>query len=121
MELLRRARTAEGDLSSGAYHIVLRGVANGETSLEETYSDPRGYKTSETAAGQSSSWGEFEGRRWYQDPNGFVYRVSGAYEQHDPIESAVRAAGTENGGGKLLGVSSSDPATYVVEVAPREA
>ncbi|MGA8535145.1 MAG: aspartyl protease family protein [Candidatus Tumulicola sp.] len=119
-ELLSRVRKADGVPSRGAYHIVLRGVADGETSLEETFSNSQGYRTVETTAGVASSWGEFQGRQWYQNPNGFVQHVSGAFAQNDPIENAVRNIGAPGGDATLLGVSAASPAAYVVQLAPQE-
>jgi Aspartyl protease len=117
-DLLRRARKAEGVLSEGAYHIVMRSVVDGETTVEDTYVDARGYKTVETAAGFSSSWGEFQGQGWYQNSNGFVQRSSGVYGEHDPLENAVRQLGTEAGSATLLGITVDTPAMYVVELSP---
>lgn len=117
-ELLARARTAEGVQTRGAYHIVLRGTSDGDTTVEETFSSSEGYKTTETTADIASSWGTYRGQRWYRNPNGFVQLGSGVYEQHDPIENAVRNIG-EGSGATLLGVSAA-PATYAVRITPRE-
>jgi hypothetical protein len=119
-ELFRRARAAEGERSPGAYHIVMNAVIDGEPLVEETFSDERGYKTTETIAGSVSSWGEFQGESWYQNANGFVQHVSGAYAQHDPLERAVRTMGSASNSATLLGMSAGTPAMYVVRVAPRE-
>src|SRR6185437_11887064 len=70
-ELLHRVRSAQGELARGAYHIAMRGVVDGDVSVEDTFVDSRGYKTTETASGFTSSWGEFQRQAWYQDANGF--------------------------------------------------
>ncbi len=118
-ELLHRTAQAEGRLAAGAYHIVLQRVADGETTTQETYLDAEGYKTTETLADIVTSWGEFQGRSWYRNANGFVQSVSGAFVEHDPIENAVRSMAAPSSGATLLGVTSDAPAAYVVKVTPR--
>ena len=107
---------AEGALGPGAYHIVLRRTADGETTTQETYTDADGYKTTETLADIVTSWGEFEGRGWYRNANGFVQVVTGAFAEHDPLENAVRDMAAPRSGATLLGVTSDTPAAYVVKV-----
>ncbi len=119
-ELLHRAVQAEGALGPGAYHIVLRRTADGETTTQETYTDADGYKTTETLADIVTSWGEFEGRGWYRNANGFVQVVTGAFAEHDPLENAVRDMAAPRSGATLLGVTSDTPAAYVVKVVPRD-
>ena len=111
-------RKAEGSLARGTYHIVMRGVIDGDATVDETYLDSRGYKTTETAGGFTSSWGAYDGQSWYQDPNGLVQSVSGAYSEHDPIEIAVRTFDTGAGGAKILGMTTGSPAMYAVAVNP---
>ncbi|HEU5481454.1 MAG TPA: aspartyl protease family protein, partial [Candidatus Tumulicola sp.] len=118
-DLFRRVRKAEGQPTQSAYHIVMRSVVEGETTVEDTYVDPRGYKTVETAAGFTSSWGALGGQGWYQNSNGFVQRVSGVYAQNDPIEHAVREIGSSAGSAQLLGMTAGSPAMYVVELSPK--
>lgn len=119
-ELLHRAETAQGTLAKGAYHVVQRGLAGGETTLEETVFDSDGFETTATTGDIVSKWGSFRGQYWNRNPNGFVQLESGSFSQHDPIAIAVRNIGAESSGAKLLGVSSTAPADYVVEVTPRD-
>ena len=119
-ELLHRTAQAEGRLGAGAYHIVLQRTADGEKTTEDTYIDGYGYKTTETLADIVTSWGEFEGRGWYRNANGFVQLVSNAFTERDPLESAVRDMGTPSSGATLLGVTSDAPTAYVVKVSPRD-
>ncbi len=119
-ELLHRAQQAEGHLAPGAYHIVLRRVADGETTTQETYLDAEGYKTTETLADIVTSWGEFQGRSWYRNANGFVQNVSGAFVEHDPVWNAVRDMTAPRSGAALLGVTPGTPAEYVVKVTPQD-
>lgn len=117
-ELFQRARKAEGSLARGAYHIVMRGVIDGDVTVDETYLDSQGYKTTETAGGFTSSWGTYDGQSWYQDPNGLVQNVSGAYSENDPIEIAVRTFDTDAVDARILGVTAGSPAMFAVAINP---
>jgi len=117
-QLYAKTRVAGGRLMAGAYHAASRDTSNaGDVWTIDSYWDGEDYRTTVTQGSFVTSYGSYRGQQWYQDENGYVVSSSDAASEHDPFVAAFAGPGTP-AGVSLLGMAS-DPASFVVEAAPR--
>ncbi|HTA38664.1 MAG TPA: retropepsin-like aspartic protease, partial [Candidatus Acidoferrales bacterium] len=118
VELLARVDKAYGTRAPGAYHRVNRTVtSDGVVTVTETYTTGRDFKSVETLSGFQQAWGEFQGRAWQQDRNGFV-RSKGD-EPPEPFAYARDHPSDPASGVTLLGITGTPP-QFVVQIEPRK-
>ncbi len=118
-QLFELNERAAGALQPGAYHAITRTQASdGDVWTSETSFDASGFRTTMRQGDVSWAYGEYQGREWQQDVNGFVMSSAGFPEEEDPFISSLRAPENPQSGVKLLGLTADAPPDLVVEIAP---
>jgi Aspartyl protease len=118
-EIFAKAAAARGHLKPGAYHRVSEFVRGDSTVHIDVYEHGSDYVESEREGDYTSSFGMHDGVSWEQDENGAVTSVSGFHDTDDPFAVALsRPKNTAGSPIRVLGITTSTPECFVVEVAP---
>lgn len=117
-EILKQARHAGGDLQSGTYVRVERTHTGGVDRTSTTFMNGQDWRTTVVGGGYSSSYGDYHGQHWGEDDNGIVVLQSDFRKHVDPNALAWRHPEDPKYNVRLLGMTSSQPAEYVIEANP---
>lgn len=118
-QIFAKARAAHGSLRHGAYHRVSEFTRGSESVHVDVYQSRGDYIETATDGNYTITDGVNGDVEWEQDENGVVTYVSDFRATDDPFNAAL--AKPQNVAGspiRVLGVTTSAPACYVVEVAP---
>lgn len=120
-QLYAKTARAGGRLTAAAYRSLSRETSSeGDVWTIDSYWDGDDYRTTITQGSFVTAYGSFHGQEWYQNENGYVTSSSDVAADHDPFVVAFARPSTAVApeGVTLLGMAA-DPASFVVEAAPR--
>lgn len=118
-EIFAKAAAARGHLRPGAYHRVSETTRSGGTVHTDVFQDGDDYRETQREGDYVRAYGAHGGVEWEQDENGSVTIVSGFHDSADPFASALaKPKNVADSPIRVLGVTTAQPAAYVVEVEP---
>ncbi|HET6895731.1 MAG TPA: aspartyl protease family protein [Candidatus Baltobacteraceae bacterium] len=118
-QVFAKARAARGHLKPGAYHSVYERTRGDSTTSIDVYEAPLGFMETEREGAFTWANGSYKGTNWSQDENGVVTLDSDFETVSNPFITALSRTPGENSGVRVLGVTTTQPACVVVQVAPR--
>jgi hypothetical protein len=117
-QILQKASDAAGDLQTGAYVLVEHYHGGGLDTIETTHERGEDWVEVDKTGPFTASEGMYRGQRWDRDENGIVTLDSGFHAKVDPNVLAWEHPGDPQYNVRVLGLTQSDPAEYVLEANP---
>jgi hypothetical protein len=118
VQILAKSDAAYGKLEPGDYVSVYRTQGGGMDTVETTRTSGDDDITTWQSGEYTTAGGWFKGQSWTQDENGVVLLRSNFRSRVDPNVIALRRPENPANRVTVLGVTTSKPAAYVIEVNP---
>lgn len=117
--LLLLHRKAVGGVPSGIYRSIEETRSSaGDVWTTETLWEGADFRATIRQGGFTWAYGSYGGQKWNEDANGLVMRSTSTFLMADPYASALQAPQISSSGVTVLGLTSTAPKEYVVQVAP---
>lgn len=118
-QLFALSSRAEGPALHGAYRAVEQMQSDaGDVWTTETLRNGDDFRSTVHQAGFTWGYGSYNGQRWNQDANGLVMLSTSLFSAVDPYSSALSQPGNPTSGVTMLGLTTTPPKEFVVELAP---
>lgn len=118
-QVLEKAAAARGGVKAGAYRRVYTITgSNGTVARREVVESKDDYVVTIHDGDFSTAYGETHGVGWEQDENGSVRTEADYRDAENPYVTSMREIEKADSGVKVLGVTTADPASIVLEVRP---